>query len=90
MGKIRPHLIRYWLHSSEKTEHPENFAQKVNEICSIYENAIEAAENGLHTVSVDEMTGIFRHWSINILTNRSCREKLPGRILSTYIMEQPV
>lgn len=58
MGKIRPHLIRYWLHSSEKKEHPETFAQKVNEICSVYENAIEGAEHDLHTVSVDEMTGI--------------------------------
>lgn len=46
------------MHSSEKTEHPETFTEKVNEICSIYDNAIQAAEKGMHTVSVDEMTGI--------------------------------
>lgn len=58
MGKIRPHLVRYWLHSSEKTDSPETFAQKVNEICSIYHEAKAVHEAGGHTVSVDEMTGI--------------------------------
>ena len=58
MGKIRPHLVRYWLHSSEKTESPETFAEKVNEICSIYHDAETTREAGGHTVSVDEMTGI--------------------------------
>ena len=58
MGKIRPHLVRYWLHSSEKTESPETFAEKVNEICSIYHDAETPREAGGHTVSVDEMTGI--------------------------------
>ena len=58
MGKIRPHLVRYWLHSSEKTENPETFAEKVNEICSLYHGAVSARENGAHTISVDEMTGI--------------------------------
>lgn len=58
MGKIRPHLVRYWLHSSEKTDSPETFAQKVNEICSIYHEAEAVHEAGGHTVSIDEMTGI--------------------------------
>lgn len=57
-GEIRPHLIRYWLHSSEKTENPETFAEKMNEIRSIYHDAQTAHEAGEHTVSVDEMTGI--------------------------------
>ena len=58
MGEIHPHLIRYWLHSSEKTDSPETFAEKVNEICTVYHEAETVHENGGHTISVDEMTGI--------------------------------
>ena len=58
MGEIRPHLTRYWLHSSEKVDSPKTFAEKVNEICSIYHAAEEFHKNGGHTISVDEMTGI--------------------------------
>ena len=58
MGEIRPHLIRYWLHSSEKTDSPETFTEKVNEICTVYHEAETVHENGGHTISVDEMTGI--------------------------------
>lgn len=58
MGEIRPHLVRYWLHSSEKTDSPETFAEKVNEICNVYQEAQAVQETGGHTISVDEMTGI--------------------------------
>ena len=58
MGEIQPHLIRYWLHSSEKVDSPETFAEKVNEICTIYHEAEASCEVGCHTISVDEMTGI--------------------------------
>lgn len=58
MGKIHPHRVRYWLHSSEKTDSPETFAEKVNEICAVYQDAETVRENGGHTVSADEMTGI--------------------------------
>ena len=58
MGNIHPHRIRYWLHSSEKTDSPETFTEKVNEICSVYHEAETVHKNGGHTVSVDEMTGI--------------------------------
>ena len=58
MGEIRPHLIRYWLHSSEKTDSPDTFTEKVNEICTFYHEAETIHENGGHTISVDEMTGI--------------------------------
>lgn len=58
MAEIHPHLVRYWLHSSEKTENPESFAQKTNEICDVYHHAEEFRQNGGHTISVDEMTGI--------------------------------
>lgn len=37
---------------------PENFAEKVNEICTVYHEAEEVREKGGHTISVDEMTGI--------------------------------
>ena len=39
MGEIRPHLVRYWLHSSEKVDSPETFAEKVDEICAVYHEA---------------------------------------------------
>lgn len=58
MGEIRPWLVRYWLHSSEKTDSPETFAEKVNEICTVYQEAEAGREAGGHTISVDEMTGI--------------------------------
>ena len=58
MGNIRPHLVRYWLHSSEKVDNPEIFSQKVNQICETYHNAPKVQKNGIHTISVDEMTGI--------------------------------
>ncbi len=31
MWGMKPHLIRYWLHSSEKVDSPETFAEKVLE-----------------------------------------------------------
>lgn len=58
MGEIRPHLVRYWLHSSEKIDSPETFAEKVNEICTVYHEAEAVCAAGGHTISVDEMTGI--------------------------------
>lgn len=58
MGEIHPHLVRYWLHSSEKVDSPETFAEKVNEICAIYHEAEAVCAAGGHTISVDEMTGI--------------------------------
>ena len=58
MGEIRPNLIRCWLHSSEKVDSPETFAEKVNEICTVYHEAETVHKNGGHTISVDEMTSI--------------------------------
>ena len=37
---------------------PETFAEKVNEICTVYHGAKADHEAGGHTISVDEMTGI--------------------------------
>lgn len=58
MGEIHPHLVRCWLHSSEKVDSPEAFAEKVNEICTVYHEAEAVCAAGGHTISVDEMTGI--------------------------------
>ena len=41
-----------------ETDSPETFAEKVNEICTVYHEAETVHENGGHTISVDEMTGI--------------------------------
>lgn len=55
---MHPHKIRYWLHSPEKTQQPDSFAQKVNEICALYREAQALSQTGTHVVCVDEMTGI--------------------------------
>ncbi len=55
---MQTHKVRYWLHSTEKEEEPEVFAEKVNEICEVYRNAQENSQKGDHTISTDEMTGI--------------------------------
>ena len=58
MGEIHPHKVRYWLHSRDKADKPEEFKEKVNDICEAYHNAETALETGIHTVCTDEMTGI--------------------------------
>jgi hypothetical protein len=55
---LKPHRIRYWLPSTEKTEDPAGFSQKVNEICELYRNAQTLSDQGTHIVSTDEMTGL--------------------------------
>ena len=55
---LHPHRVRYWLHSPEKTEDPESFARKVNEICGLYQSAQEQSREGAHIVSTDEMTWV--------------------------------
>ena len=58
MGNSRPHKIRYWLHSTDKVDKPVEFNLKVSNICEAYRNAQERPEQGIYTVSTDEMTGI--------------------------------
>jgi transposase len=55
---LKPHKIRYWLHSPEKSENPETFAAKVNEICSLYLASTDLMEENTCVVSTDEMTGV--------------------------------
>jgi hypothetical protein len=51
---LKPHLNRYWL-----TPKPDpDFDTKCADICAVYQAASTAAEQGVQTVSIDEMTGI--------------------------------
>ena len=58
MGQIQPHKVRYWLHSTDKVDKPEEFKEKVTDICAAYHEAEQNHEKGIHTISTDEMTGI--------------------------------
>jgi len=49
-------LIRYWLNTQETD--PVVFQQQVKIMCDVYAEAQTNYENGIHTVSTDEMTGI--------------------------------
>jgi transposase len=51
---LKPHRNRYWL-----TAKPDpDFDTKCADICAVYQAAPSAAEHGVRTVSIDEMTGI--------------------------------
>jgi transposase len=51
---LKPHRIRYWL-----TPKPDpDFEAKSTGVCSAYLEAPAAAEKGVRTLSIDEMTGI--------------------------------
>jgi len=47
----------YWLNAADKQD-PEEFAQRSQSICSLYLNALDLHEQGIHLFSVDEKTGI--------------------------------
>ncbi len=54
---LRPHLSRYRLNA--RPDDPEAFAAQVEDVCDSYRSAPQRLESeGIHTVSVDEMTGI--------------------------------
>jgi transposase len=56
--KIRPHRIDYWMFSKDKIKDP-NFDERVRLVCSTYHEAIELYKrHGVHTISMDEMTGV--------------------------------
>ncbi len=57
MADLKPHLSRYWLNA--KPADPTVFQEQVAQVCEVYKQApAQAAAEGTHTVSVDEMTGI--------------------------------
>ena len=53
---MKPHLSRYWLNTRETD--PDVFQQQVEVGCDTYADALDNYENGIHTISTDEMTGI--------------------------------
>ncbi len=56
-GKVRPHRNKYWLFSPDKYD--EDFDERVAMVCSVYREAIELHDrHGVHTVCIDEQTGI--------------------------------
>jgi len=57
MADLKPHLSRYWL--TPKPADPQAFAAQVAQVCDVYQQAPErAADDGTHTISVDEKTGM--------------------------------
>jgi hypothetical protein len=53
---LSPHRSRYWLNA--KIENTEEFERSVENVCQTYLSATENELQGIHTVSVDEKTGI--------------------------------
>jgi transposase len=53
---LAPHQLRYWEYP-DTTENPQ-FQQEVREVCQTYAQAPALAEQGGHTLSVDEKTAI--------------------------------
>ena len=54
---MQPHRSRYWLNANPKD--PVAFGQQVEAVCACYRAAPRLLdEDGVHTVSTDEMTGI--------------------------------
>jgi len=53
---LKPHLVKYW--ENPKIDDPQLHAEQVKGICDVYAEALPAYDNGIHTVSTDEKTGI--------------------------------
>ena len=57
MAVLQPHRSRYWLNANPKD--PIAFERQVREVCATYREAPKRLKDeGIHTVSVDEKTGI--------------------------------
>jgi hypothetical protein len=53
---VKPHLSRYWLNTKERD--PVVFQQQVENVCDTYAQAMTNYEQGVHTISTDEMSGV--------------------------------
>jgi len=51
---LKPHRNRYWLAEVADEQRDERIA----DVCSVYEQAVQRAQQGERTISVDEMTGV--------------------------------
>ena len=53
---MKPHQSRYWLNTKETDR--DVFQQQVETVCETYADALDNYEEGIHTLCIDEMTGI--------------------------------
>lgn len=53
---VQPHRKKMWLNTTEKD--PQKFQAEVENVCQTYLEAPAKAAEGVHTVSVDEMTSV--------------------------------
>jgi len=53
---LRPHRIKYW--ENPVIDDEEQFQAAVAQLCCLYRDAVSNLEEGIHTVCVDEKTGI--------------------------------
>ena len=51
---MKPHRCRYWLNPTKD----ETFDAEVEEVCDLYHQAPELAEQSIHVLSCDEKTGV--------------------------------
>lgn len=72
-ANIKPHRSKYW--ESPNIEDVDKFNERIAEINSIYRSSSENLKNNIHTVSVDEKTGIQALERIN-----PDKKALPGNI----------
>lgn len=53
---LKPHRSKYW--ENPVIEDQERFDAEVERICTLYRDSVEGLRNGIHTVCLDEKTGI--------------------------------
>jgi transposase len=53
---LKPHKFKYWL--NPVIDDPVAYANSINAICEAYSMAIKNFQNGIHTISTDEKTGV--------------------------------
>ncbi len=56
-AKIKPHQWRYWL-NNDRAKDPEAFDRQAEAVCRTYGDAPALREDGGHTISVDEKSGM--------------------------------
>lgn len=78
---MKPHRVEYWLNA--KIDDPEQFQKDVHTVCDCYLQARQIYQDqGTHTVSTDEMTGI--QALERIAPTKPMKAGLPQRIEYEY------
>lgn len=55
---IKVHQYKGWLNSKDKIKDPEEFEERAQKICEVYQKSKDMEEKGIHVMSTDEKTGI--------------------------------